>query len=182
MQMSAYAQQAIDLYLSLPGAMPLKSATTPYVAEGSLPLEDFEVRGALADSSAKILMKLLWLSRLCRPDLAHVISMLAVQSSTWSRNADKQVHRLLCYLQNTVDYSLRGVVRDSLHSCWIDLYCDADLGGCIHTSKSTSGLWLQVSGPNGTQFPIAWASRRQGAVSRSTTEAELVSLADGLFT
>ena len=52
----------------------------------------------------------------------------------------------------------------------------------MHTAKSISGLWLQVTGPRGTQFPITWASRRQGAVSRSTTEAELVSLADGLFT
>ena len=135
MQMSAYAQQAIDLYLSLPGAMPLKSATTPDVAEGSLPLEDFEVRGALADSSAKILMKLLWLSRLCRPDLAHIISMLAVQSSTWSRNADKQVHRLLCYLQHTAGYSLRGVVEGLTAQL-------LDSAGLIYIAMQT---WVDVS-------------------------------------
>ena len=86
----------------------------------------------------------------------------------------------MCYVQSTANFGLKGVVKDKLQDCWLDLFCDADLGGCVHT-KSTSGLWLQVAGPNGTQFPIAWSSRRQQAVSRSTTEAELVSLAEGLF-
>ena len=48
------------------------------------------VRGELSQSSAKILVKLLWYSRLCRPDLAHAISSLAAQSNIWSKNADKQ--------------------------------------------------------------------------------------------
>ena len=42
-------------------------------------------------------------------------------------------------------------------------------------------MWVQNSGPNGTRFPISWSSRRQQAISRSTTEAELVALSDGLF-
>ena len=73
------------------------------------------------------------------------------------------------------------MVKDPLHDCVLDLFVDADLAGCPHTAKSTSGLWLQISGPKGTQFPIAWSSRRQGAVSSSTTEAEMISLAEGLF-
>ena len=182
MHMEAYAHQAIELYQSLPGSKPLKPVNTPYLAEGSLPMEDYQVKGTLSDTSARILMKLLWFSRLCRPDLAYAISTLAVQTTCWSRNADKQVHRLMCYVQSTASFGLKGVVKDKLQDCWLDLFCDADLGGCVHTAKSTSGLWLQVAGPNGTQFPIAWSSRRQQAVSRSTTEAELVSLAEGLFT
>ena len=90
------AKQAIDLYASLPGAKPLKAADSPYVSEGSLTLEDWEVRGELAQSSAKILMKLLWYARLCRPDLAHAISTLAAQSTSWTKNSDKQTHRLMC--------------------------------------------------------------------------------------
>ena len=86
----------------------------------------------------------------------------------------------MCYVQSTANFGLKGVVKDKSQDCWLDLFCDADLGGCVH-AKSTSGLWLQVAGPNGTQFPIAWLSRRQQAVSRSTTEAELVSLAEGFF-
>ena len=51
----------------------------------------------------------------------------------------------------------------------------------MHTSKSTSGIWVQISGPCGTRFPISWSSGRQQATSRSTTEAESVALSDGLF-
>ena len=181
LHMGEYAKQAINIYTSLPGSKPLKGTDSPYVAEGSLPLEDWQVKGELSQSSAKILMKLLWYSRLCRPDLAHAISALAAQSTIWSKNADKQVHKLMCYVLQTIDVGLRGVVKDPIKDCVLDLFVDADLAGCPHTAKSTSGLWLQISGPKGTQFPIAWSSRRQGAVSRSTTEAEMISLAEGLF-
>ena len=37
-----------------------------------------------------------------------------------------------------------------------------------------------MEGPN-TRFPLAWLARRQGSTARSTTEAEVVSLAEGLF-
>ena len=184
LHMGEYAQHAIDLYTSLPGAKPLKGTDSPpYVAEGSLPLEDWQVKGEVSQNSAKILMKLLWYSRLCRPDLAHAISALAAQSTIWSKNADKQTHKLMCYVLQTIDVGLRGVVKDPLRDCVLDhfVFVDADLAGCPHTAKSTSGLWLQISGPKGTQFPRAWSSRRQGAVSRSTTEAEMISLAEGLF-
>ena len=40
----------------------------------------------------------------------------------------------------------------------------------------TSGGFLVLSGPR-THFPLVWVSKRQTSVSRSTTEAEIVSLA-----
>ena len=160
LHMSEYARQCVDLYLSLPGSKPLKAADSPYVAEGTLSLEDYEIKGALSTQSAKILMKLLWLVRLCRPDLSYAISSLASQSATWSKNSDKQVHKLLCYVYATMDLGLKGVVRDKLEDCRVDLFVDADFSGCPRTATSTSGLWLHVSGPSGTQFPIAWSSRR----------------------
>ena len=54
LHMGDYARQAIDLYTSLPGSKPLKGTDTPYVPEGSLPLEDWQVKGELSQSSAKI--------------------------------------------------------------------------------------------------------------------------------
>ena len=162
----------MDLYLSLPGATPLKTVQTPFVADGSLQDADLEVRGQLADNASRALMKLLLYSRLCTPDLAYAISALAVQVSSWSKNSDKQLHRLVSYVYSTPNLGLLGVVKDPLKDCRIDLFCNADLSGCMHTSKLTSGIWVQISGPNGTRFPISWSPRRQQAISRSTTEAE----------
>ena len=65
--------------------------------------------------------------------------------------------------------------------CSLDLYCDADLGGCPYTAKSTSGLFLVVQGPGGTFFPLYWRSRRQQHVARSTADAELNSLSEGVY-
>ena len=163
--MNDYANQAIELYLSVASPFPLKNVSAPFLAEGSLPLEGYDTKGVLAQSAASVLMKLLWLSRRCRPDLAYAMSALSVQVASWSTNANKQLHRLMCYVAQTRNLGLEAVVLDPLEMCTLDLFCDADLGGCPHTAKSTSGLWLQVTGPNGTRFPIAWASRRQQAVS-----------------
>ena len=46
--------------------------------------------------------------------------------------------------------------------------------------RRTSGCWLVLVGPN-TCYPIAWCGGKQGSTARSTTEAELISLAMGFF-
>lgn len=70
-------------------------------------------------------------------------------------------------------------MHDPPENCTIDLF-DADLGGCPFTAKSTSGLYLVIRGVGGTFCPITWKSRRRQHVARSTADAELSSLAEGL--
>ena len=62
-----YAQQTVDLYLSLTGSKKLKNVQTPFCPEGSLPPSDDEVTGELAPAACKLLMKALWLGRLSAP-------------------------------------------------------------------------------------------------------------------
>ena len=47
------------------------------------------------------------------------------------------------------------------------------LPGCIDSLRSTSGGHLNIQGPN-TRFPLSGSSKRQGCVSHSTPEAEIV--------
>ena len=73
-----------------------------------------------------------------------------------------------------------GYVGDDPVALWLQLYTDADFAGDSGSSRSTSGGFLVVRGPN-TFFPLAWICKRQTATSRSTTEAEMISMAASLF-
>ena len=58
-------------------------------------------------------------------------------------------------------------------------FVDASFAGDLRDSKSTSGSYLVLIGPN-TCVPIGWFCKKQGAVSHSSTEAEIISLDAGL--
>ena len=178
--MQDYAQQACDLYTGLTGGKPLKRVPTPFVPEGSLSPEDDAVAGELAGSACKVLMKCLWLGKLSRPDIIKPIGDLATQVQKWTRNCDKALHRLICYIHSTLQHRLIGTVGDSPDELCLRLYVDADFAGDRLDAKSTSGGFLVLYGPN-TFFPLAWLCKKQTAVSRSTTEAEVISLAYSLF-
>ena len=91
----------------------LKVYDTPFVNEAVLTPQGFEDRGVLASKAAQLLMKLLWLPRLSRPDLAFAIASLAGAISNWSRNHDLMLYRLLGYVKGTVDMGLLGTVSTS---------------------------------------------------------------------
>ena len=125
-------------------------------------------------------MKDLWLGHLSRPDLIKPITDLATKVKKWSKNQDKQLFCLICYLDSTSHYRLSGKVGDPSDKLKLLLFVDADLAGDSSDTKSRSGGYLVLAGPN-TWFPICWVSRKQTATSRSTTEAEVVALAVCLF-
>ena len=86
-----YAHQTVDLYKSLTNVSSLKHATTPFVPDGSVSIEDEEAQGELAPNAGKILTKALWLGRLSRPDIIKPINDLATKVQSWSRGDDKRL-------------------------------------------------------------------------------------------
>ena len=68
---------------------------------------------------------------------------------------------------------MTGWVGDGIDAVLPHLYADADFAGCTSTLRSTTGYHFVIRGSN-TCFPIAGVSKRQGCVSHSTPEAELV--------
>lgn len=178
--MEDYAQQACDLYEGLDGAKPLKHAATPFLPDGSLVEADSDNRGELASSACSVLMKNLWLARLARPDIIRAIGLLATKVQNWSLNEDKALYRLMCYINSTKDLMLYGEIADESDTLRLIMFTDADFCGDKEHTKSTSGGFLVLVGPN-TFFPLAWLSKAQTATSRSTTESEAVSLAMGFF-
>ena len=178
--MQEYAQQACDLYGTVSGGKPLKPAATPFCPDGALAPGDDAVEGELAGNACKVLMKCLWLGRLARPDIVKPIGDLATQVQKWSKNCDKALYRLICYIHTTLGHRLVGTVGDAADTLWLRLYVDADFAGDRLDAKSTSGGFLVLYGKN-TFFPLTWICKKQTAVSRSTTEAEVISLAHSLF-
>ena len=66
-----------------------------------------------------------------------------------------------------------GWIADSPSHLNVHLYADADFAGCVASQRSTSGAHLTVRGPK-SSFPISCLSKRQGCVSLSTPEAEII--------
>ena len=66
-------------------------------------------------------------------------------------------------------------VGDSALDCRLALFADASFAGDLTDSKSTSDNYLVLMGPN-TFVPLSWMCKKQGVISHSSSEAEVVSL------
>ena len=66
-------------------------------------------------------------------------------------------------------------VGDKPEDCKLVLFSDASFAGDLEDSKSTSGAYLILVGPR-TYVPISWFCKKQGAVSHSSSEAEVIAL------
>ena len=119
-------------------------------------------------------MTILWAGRTSRFDLQRAVGHLAWYVTKWTSTQDRDLCRLVGYLQHSRHLRMIGWVGDSLDAVQPHLFADADFAGCVLTQRSTSGAHITLRGPN-TSFPITGLSKRQGCVSHSTPEVELVS-------
>ena len=83
------------------------------------------------------------------------------------------LHTLVCYINSSLEYKLKGHIGDSSEDLTLTLFSDADFAGCLDTAKSTSGVLIALTGPN-SFFPLNAISEKQSCVSHSTPEAEIV--------
>ena len=138
-------------------------------------------RGNLAPHAASVLMKLLYAARIARFDLLRSINALARNVTKWTKDDDARLHHLMCYVNSTLSLKMIGWVGDKIEDLSLGLFADADFAGCAQSLRSTSGSHLQVQGKY-TRFPLAGGSKRQGCVSHSTPEAEIVAADTALRT
>jgi hypothetical protein len=83
------------------------------------------------------------------------------------------------FLHYTRDCVQFCYVGDHIKDCFLIQFCDAGFAGDLGDSRSTGGSITYLIGPN-TLVPLSWACKKQGAVSHSSTEAEIISLDAGL--
>ena len=169
----------MQLYESV-ASLAVKPQLTPHLDVSTIPAANDETRGQLTESAARILMKILWLARLSRPDLLVAVTTLVSHVCSWSKNDDRRVHRLVGCILNSVDHAMILCINDPPSELRLALYCDSDFAGCVDTSRSTSGYVLAIEGPASFAM-LSWSSKRQKVVSRSSTEAKFVALSGALF-
>ena len=179
--MKDFLISAVQRYMDEVKISTLPFVRTPYLMEDFLP-KGTEPAGAQSSTASSHLMKVLFAARLCRPDLLVAITRLASKVSCWQACHDKALKRLMSYIWHHADLELYGTIGTAdLSTCEIQLSPDADLNGDMETTKSTSGLWVELTSADGLRsWPIAWRSKRQGSTASSTPEAETISMATGL--
>jgi len=170
--MSSFLQQCVARYLELANleANKLRKAATPFLELDEDPVEQ---GGTLQPIASKVLMKILYAARMARHDLLCATCRLASKVTKWTTACDKQLHRLVSYINTTLDVRSFTWVGNRPKDMNIVLYSDADFAGCKETLRSTTGVFLTIQGTH-TFAPLAAVSKKQTCVSHSTPEAELV--------
>ena len=116
-------------------------------------------KGQLSEAAASITMTILFVARVARFDLLRPTCRLAQYLSKWDDRCDKQLHRLMCYVNSNTEAKLTGWVGDNASDLSPHIYADADFAGCLKTQRSTSGMHFAAEGPH-SRFPIAASSKR----------------------
>ena len=113
-------------------------------------------------------MKILFAARMARWDLLRATQSLASRVTKWSRDCDVALHRLVCYINSSLDIRMKGFIGGTI----------AEWAG-EHDSKSTSGCALYLVGPN-TYYPLNAFSKKQTSITMSSTESEVISANHGV--
>eukprot|EP00972_Heterocapsa_arctica_P018838 2784494-Heterocapsa_arctica.AAC.1 len=71
-------------------------------------------------------MKVLYAARLATFDFRKAVASLAQKVTRWDKGCDRMLHRLMCYINSTLDLRLKGHIGDKPAYLVLSLYSDAD--------------------------------------------------------
>ena len=166
--MEQYFRSAIDDYLNLSGTT-LSKVASPFAprVDGEALARLTSEAGEMAEHAAHCVMKLMYGARMALPYLCVIISRLSSQISRWTKDSDRRLHRVYCYLDHSLDVKLRGSLSTAdIDSLKLVAWPDADLNGDAQDTKSTSGYYLELIGNHGRGMPLAWGGQETGEHGR----------------
>ena len=97
---------------------------------------------------------------------------VARYADKWCEWAETELEHLVGYVANTTDYCLVFINEGDT---WDDLSVEFWADSNFVAPKSTSGEYLELGGPQGSQYPMDWDARLQAVQTTSSGEAEAVS-------
>ena len=109
---------------------------------------------------------------MARYDLLRATQSLASRVTKRSKDCDEGLHRLVAYINSTLNHRMSCFIGDSLLDCRLWVFGDADYAGEFD-SRSATGCVAVIVGPN-TYYPINAFSKKQTSTAMSSTEAEVV--------
>ena len=115
---------------------------------------------------------LLYLANTTRPDISNAVREAAQYVKDYKERHWKAVKRIMRYLQKTKESRIFYKRNGGLELIG---YADADFANCKESGKSVTGKMFFLGGDI-----VSWSSRKQKTVSLSTTEAEVVALAQAI--
>jgi hypothetical protein len=178
--MAEYSRNAVRKFSEEYGRN-FNKAATPYVTEKEW-ADSSEVEGVFKRTCASHAATSLFLGRVGRPDLSCAVQRLCSAVARWTVVEDLALTRLIAYLNGHCDFEL--VSKLSPLDCAdleIMLYTDADWNGDAATTRSTSGMWIELASKSSDhKWAVAWSTSKQTSTASSTCEAETVSLSSGL--
>jgi hypothetical protein len=119
----------------------------------------------------RLVGRLIYLSH-TRPDIAFAVSVVSQFMHDPRSSHMEVVYRILRYLKSCPGKGLLYTRQGNLH---VECYTDADWAGSLDDRRSTSGYCVFVGGNL-----VAWRSKKQSVVARSTAEAEFRAMAHGV--
>jgi len=119
----------------------------------------------------RLVGRLIYLSH-TRPDIAFSVSVVSQFMHDPKSSHMNVVYRILRYLKSSPG---KGLLYTKQGSIQVECYTDADWAGSLDDRRSTSGYcaFVRVN-------LVAWRSKKQSVVARSTAEAEFRAMAHGL--
>ena len=121
-----------------------------------------------------LVQSLMQLAQKTRPDILTAVSYLSNKCKSPKHTDFRKALRVLGYLEGTIAL----VILIDTKTMQAYVYIDASFGATVHgDGKGHSGIYFTL-GTFGV--PLYWRSIKQKVVARSSTEAELIALFDGM--
>ena len=99
-----------------------------------------------------------------RPDLTYVVQTLSQYMQKPREPHWKALQHTLSYVDNTCG---QGIYLKASNKITVQAFSDSDWGFCVDSRRSVTGYLVMLG-----LSPTSWKSKKQGTVSRSSSEAE----------